>query len=164
MMNDAPGGPEPSYSTDRGHSREYITLRDYTERLLSDQRAYFERVGTDQRSYFERLLSEHEAHHDRDRDANNRALAEARERVEQRLSALNELRAEVTEDRGQLVQRTAFDTRTEAVDKDLKALREDIGSIRQELANQRGRSAAYAVVLGLAVVLVPVLLQFLLRG
>jgi len=107
------------------------------------------------REYFERLFIEHEKTHVRDHEATLRALGEAREHIEQRLQALNELRAEVTEDRGQLVQRTTFDAKTEAQDKELRLLRDDTAAIRAELANQRGRQAAYAAVLAIGLVVVP---------
>jgi len=180
-MNNAPGPPERSYDADRHHSREYINLRDYFERLLANQHAFFERGTADHdavhrreaevsqreaalvRTVLEQRMNDHDLRHAEQHIADQRAIGEARDRVEQRLGALNELRAEVTEDRGQLVQRTTYETRSDAIDKEIKAVREDIGLIRQELANQRGRAAAYAVVLGLAVVLIPVLIQFLLR-
>jgi chromosome segregation ATPase len=132
-------------------SDEAVSLRDHFERLLSDQRRYFER-----------LLAEHEAHHNRDRDANNRALEEARERIDSRLTQLNELRNEVTTDRGQLVQRSTFDARMDAADKDRQNLRDEVSGVRAELANQRGRQAAYAAVLAVALVVVPILVQILL--
>jgi hypothetical protein len=142
---------------------EGITPREYMERLLAEQRAYFERVVHDQRNYFEQRLKEHEAHHDRDREANNRAIEEARNRIDSRLQALNELRAEVTEDRGQLVQRGVFDSRMTSADKDRALIRDEVGLIREELARQKGRQAAYAAILAIALVVVPVLVQFLLR-
>jgi chromosome segregation ATPase len=132
-------------------SREAVSLRDHLERLLADQR-----------SYFERLLAEHEAHHNRDREANERALDEARVRMEQRLGALNELRQEVTEDRGQLVQRSTFEARMEAADKDRGVIRDDLASMRTEVSNMRGRQAAYAAMVGVAIILVPVLIQLFL--
>lgn len=134
-------------------SEEAVSLREYLERLLDDQRVYFER-----------LVAEHGGQHAREREAAQRAIDEARARVEQRLQALNELRAEVTEDRGQLVQRTAFDAKTDAADKERGQLRDELAAIRADLANQRGRQAAYAVVLTIALVIIPVLIQFLLRG
>ena len=44
------------------------------------------------------------------------AVREARNVIENRLQSLNKLRAEVTEDRGMLVQRALFDARMEAID------------------------------------------------
>jgi predicted nucleic acid-binding Zn-ribbon protein len=113
--------------------------------------------------YLERLLHEHEVHHDRDREAGQRAVDEARNRVDARLAQLNELRREVTEDRGQLVQRVLFDTRMSSADHERGELKDDLADLRSELANMRGRQAAYASVLAVAIVIVPFLIQLLLH-
>jgi len=117
------------------------------------------------REHIERLLAEHERRHELDRDATLRALEEARRIIDERLEALNELRREVTEDRGQLVQRTLFDEKVKTMDADRQLLRDELSAIRSELANQRGRQAAYAAVLATALIVVPILVQILLgRG
>jgi hypothetical protein len=124
---------------------DFVPLREHLERLLADQS-----------KYFERLLTDHDRHHDRDREATNRAIDEARDRIDTRLGQLNELRSEVTKDRGLLVQRNLFDARMEAQDT-------AIDNIAKEQASQRGRQAAYAIVLGIALVLVPLIIQLLIR-
>jgi hypothetical protein len=52
----------------------------------------------------------------RDGVTRDAALREARNVIEGRLQGLNELRREVTEDRGQLVQRQMFDVRMEGIE------------------------------------------------
>lgn len=113
-----------------------VTVRDHLERLLADQR-----------TYFERLFSEHDKHHERDRLANTNAIKEAREGIEKRLGALNELREEVNEDRALLVPRAIFDARMETQDKAIDA-------IARALNEQRGRQAAFALLLTISVAVI----------
>ena len=148
-------------------ARQYLTETDI-EKMAAEEgvspREFLDRLIQEQRRYFEQRFTEHEAHHDRDRDAGNRAIQEARERVEQRLEALNELRTEVVSDRTQFVKSEVFDARLHQAETDRARLQEDLGKIREELARQKGRSAAYAAVLAVALVIVPVALSWLLRG
>jgi len=63
------------------------------------------------------------------------------------------------------VQRTLFDEKVKTMDADRQLLRDELSAIRSELANQRGRQAAYAAVLAIALIVVPILVQILLgRG
>jgi hypothetical protein len=55
-------------------------------------------------------------------EARDMAIVEAQKVIETRLLALNELRREVTTDRGQLVQRQVFDARMEAMDLRVRSL------------------------------------------
>ena len=121
------------------------------------------------REYFERLLSEHDRHHERDQQATLRPLDEARREIERRLEGLNELREEYTkdrtEDRGQYVRQELFNTKMDGIAADFRTVQDGLSASRAEQASQRGRQTAYAIVLAVALVLVPLLVQFIVtRG
>ena len=153
-MNNAPGSPDHSHDVDRGHSREYVTLRDYFERLLADQRAYFDRGAV-----------AHDREHERERDTTLRALQHAAVEVQHRLEGLNELREEYTKDRTRdrddFVKGDVFLARVTAIEKDMKSQGDDIGAIRRELSAASGRQATWMIVLTIALVLVTVLTRYL---
>lgn len=106
--------------------------------------------------YFERLLVEHGHLHASEREANQAALRNARSEIDRRLEALNELRSEVTKDRAQFVRTEVFEAKIEALAKDVRLLRD-------EALSERGRRAAYAVVLGVVAVVVPIAIQIILN-
>ena len=106
--------------------------------------------------YFERLIVEHNHLHVSEREASQTALAVARSEIDRRLAALNELRDEVTKDRSQFVRVDVFEARIEAISKDVRLLRDDTIA-------ERGRRAAYAIVLGILAVATPIVVQIILN-
>lgn len=106
--------------------------------------------------YFERLIVEHGHLHVSEREASQTALAAARAEIDRRLAALNELRDEVTKDRSQFVRVDVFDAKIEALSKDVRLLRDDTIA-------ERGRRAAYTIVLGVLAVATPIVVQILLN-
>jgi len=100
-------------------------------------------------------------YHELEREATLRALEEARRVLERELRALNELRQEVTDDRGQLVQQATYDAKMDAVATDFKTIRDDLGAIRQQQANQQGRQATWMVVLTITLALVTIGSRFI---
>lgn len=121
------------------------------------------RIGVNLRDYLERRFMDHMELHASEKESQQRAIGEALVEVQRRLAELNQLRAEVTEDRAQFVQNTAFDARADAVDKDLRQIRAEINTINESMARLSGRQAAYTAVLGVALVLVPLGMQLLLK-
>jgi hypothetical protein len=115
------------------------------------------------RDYLEHLFEEHEKRHAREHEDAMRALEEARRVLDLRLGELNNLRREYTEDRGQLVQRQLFDSRMETQDNAIKAVGSEVGEIRSELSGWRGRQAAFGVVITVALVLVPLLINIFIK-
>lgn len=115
------------------------------------------------RDHVERLLLEHNRYHESEKEASQRALEEALTEVQRRLGELNQLRMEVTTDRSQFVQRVAFEAKLDASDKEVRLLRNEIGALSEAMARLAGRQAAYAVMLAIALVVVPLILQLVLK-
>lgn len=115
-----------------------------------------EKTAVSLRDFFERLFQEHAHLHESERKANQLALNNAHSEIDRRLEALNELRSEVTKDRDQFVQRGTFETKIEAMDKEVRILRD-------EMIGQRGRQAAYGVILGIISIVAPIAITLLLN-
>lgn len=76
--------------------------------------------------YLERLMTEHWLAHARQHDAEQRSVDQARETMEQRLNAMNEFRASLTDVVNRTISRELFDQRTESVDARLGAIERNL--------------------------------------
>jgi uncharacterized protein YhaN len=95
----------------------------------------------------DRRFGQVEATMERDGASRDQAVHEARVVIEQRLGALNELRAEVTEDRGQLVQRTTFDARLDALDAKIATRNQGVDERFATIEQWRNRAIGVVTVL-----------------
>lgn len=78
------------------------------------------------------------------------SIAEAQRTIETRLQALNELRREVTEDRGQLVRRDVFDSRIGGLEQRIEQRFDTLFARIESLESWRNRSIGVISVLALA--------------
>lgn len=108
------------------------------------------------KKYVEKLFREHERVHTLERDSNLRALDAAQKNVDHRLEALNELRNEVLKDRQQFLKNDTYAIEHRAVTDDIHRIDKELGLIREDLSRQKGRSAAFAIVLTVVLVIMSV--------
>lgn len=112
---------------------------------------YSERVAL--REYVERILEEQCLRNQVRLDATDRALELARRELERRLGELNQLRAEVTSDRSQFVQRAIYDHH-------LSTTNEWRESVSQRLTAIETRSITWTAAIALFFLLVQIALHF----
>lgn len=122
-----------------------------------------------------RLLDERDERYDQRFEAQEKAIIAALRTVTEANSKFetqeaewrrnaNEWRDAMGDRENEFVKQEMFNSRMGQSETDRKQLREDIGGIRQDLATAKGRSAAYAGILAVALVIVPILISYLLRG
>lgn len=108
------------------------------------------------RDYFERRFEDHAQLHTAQQEADQRALEAAQAVIERRLQGLNELRAEVLQDRLQFLPVATYDAKHEATLARIDELTKDLAAVKEEQSNQRGRQAAYAAMLAVFLVVVSI--------
>jgi len=113
------------------------------------------------RDHFEALFAEHQRAHRAEQDATQRALTEARNTMEYRLSGLNELRREYTQDRDQLVKADVFEARMEQLVLEDRRVAAELQALRRDRDRDKGRNAALAAVGGVLLIVVPIVMQLI---
>jgi len=122
-----------------------VTLREYVDRIFSENQRAVEAALKNQefaldraRSHIEAIFAEHRRAHDQKHVDDEKAQEQARRAIDLRLEKLNELRSEVIQDRGEYLRRDVFDSQLQGVLKQIS-----------ELADFRSRALGLAVVLSL---------------
>ena len=94
------------------------------------------------REHLERVLDEYREAHAREHMMLSASVEQAREVLGVKLESINQFRTQVQADRATLMTRELFDVQYALLDRRLAV-------IEASMANMRGRSAAYTVVVGL---------------
>lgn len=104
-----------------------VPLHRYFERILEEKEvAYEQRFRAAQeavqqaKDHIERIFSEHRIAHEAKHIADQEAIKQARQVIDSRLEKLNELRAEVEKDRGQFLRLETYESKHEALEKELR--------------------------------------------
>lgn len=108
------------------------------------------------REYIERLFHDYAEAHQREHALTERAMERAREVVDARLEGMNELRNQLLSERGTYVRRELFDGQMEAQSRRIEQLE------RGE-SNLQGRLTMIGAALGVGLVILQLLFYYVLR-
>lgn len=128
---------------------------------MLNSREYVDMIALEIRRYFDLRISEIEKRMMGERAILVSANADRQAELERRLTALNELRTEVLQDRSLFVTKDAFDivfTKVNAAipreyyESQHDTLQKVVNTNTTAIANMRSRSAAYTAAIGIAVI------------